>query len=289
MTGFGRAMVQESGVQITVEILSVNRKHLDINLVLPKHLNRFDPDIRKQVGAFVMRGHVTVRISVVFVKDSPLKVQANLAMAKQYHQGWCAIAESLGLDNSSFCLSLLENETDLFVYNETESMNEFAILLNKGIDKALKPFIAMRESEGELLKKDIDQRLDDLKIKMTTIAQISPQAVEKYRNKMIEKMKSLIPSIEVLDERLLKEIALFAEKVDVEEEIVRFYSHIDQFKQLLKNGPPAAGKTAEFLVQEITREINTTGSKCSDLTVTKLVVDIKSELERIREQIQNIE
>lgn len=289
MTGFGRAVVQSSGIQVTVEILSVNRKHLDINLVLPKHLNRFDPEIRKQVGAGVLRGHVTVRISVVFIKESPLKVQANLAMAKQYYQGWCSIAESLGLDKSSFSLSLLEKEADLFVYNETEAMDSFATLLNEGVHEALKPFTAMRESEGEILKKDIRERLDSLNNKMTLIAQISPQAVEKYRNKITEKMHSLFPDSEVIDERLLKEIALFAEKVDVEEEIVRFYSHVDQFKLLLRDGPPAAGKTAEFLIQEITRETNTTGSKCSDLAVTKLVMDIKSELERIREQIQNIE
>ena len=289
MTGFGRAVVQRSGIQVTVEILSVNRKHLDINLVVPKHFIRFDPEIRKQVGASVLRGHITVRIAVVFIKESPLKVQANLAMAKQYYEGWREIEQFLGLDTSSFCLSLLEREADLFVYHDTEAMGSLDQLLKEGVAQALLPFNIMRESEGELLKKDIERRLDELKIKMTKIAQISPHAVEKYRHKIIDRMQMLFPSSEVIDERLLKEIALFAEKVDVEEEIVRFHSHIDQFKQLLMNGPPAAGKTAEFLIQELTRETNTTGSKCSDLSVTKIVMDIKSELERIREQIQNIE
>lgn len=289
MTGFGRAQIQDAGIQITVEILSVNRKHLDINLVLPKHFNRFDPDVRKLVGSTVLRGHVTVRISVVFTQETPLTVQANLAMAKQYYQGWCEIADALGVDKSSFTLSLLEKETDLFIYNESQGMESFSKLLFEGVQEALKPFNAMRELEGSLLKKDIGSRLEELKNKMTQISQMAPHAVEKYRSKLLEKMQALFPTIESADERLLKEIALFAEKVDVEEEIVRFFSHIDQFKQLLKDGPPAAGKTAEFLIQELLRETNTTGSKCSDIAVTKLVMDIKAELERIREQIQNIE
>ncbi len=289
MTGFGRASLQKSGVQLTVEVLSVNRKHLDINIVLPKHLNRFDPDIRKQIGNVILRGHVTVRISVVFNEDAPFSVQANIAMAKQYHQGWSDIANALGLDGGAFSLSLLEKETDLFVYKETERMGEFSELLSQGVSEALAPFSAMREREGALLMADMHARLDGLKKELDLIALKAPEAVEKYRNKLLERIQSFLPLSESTDERLLKEIALFAEKVDICEEVVRFNSHIDQFKELLKKGPPAAGKTAEFLVQELGRETNTIGSKCSDLVITQTVVKIKSELERIREQIQNIE
>lgn len=289
MTGFGRSHLQESGVQLTVEILSVNRKHLDINIMLPKHLNRFDPDIRKQIGSSILRGHVTVRISVIFNVDAPLSVQANIAMARQYYQGWSDIAGALGLDKSSFSLSLLEKETDLFVYRETEGMGGFADLLTQGVAEALRPFSAMRECEGKLLREDISARLEGLKKELDQIAVKAPEAVEKYRNKLLEKIKTFLPLTESTDERLLKEIALFAEKVDICEEVVRFNSHIDQFQEMLKKGPPAAGKTAEFLVQELGRETNTIGSKCSDLAITQSVMRIKTELERIREQIQNIE
>lgn len=289
MTGFGRSHLQKSGISLTVEILSVNRKHLDINIVLPKHLNRFDPDIRKQIGSTILRGHVTVRISVIFNEEAPLSVQANIAMAKQYYQGWSDIADALGLDKASFSLSLLEKETDLFVYKETEKMGGFSDLLFQGVAEALDPFSAMRECEGKLLREDISARLQGLKNELDQIALKAPEAVEKYRNKLIERIKTFLPLSESTDERLLKEIALFAEKVDICEEVVRFNSHIDQFQDMLKKGPPAAGKTAEFLVQELGRETNTIGSKCSDLSITQAVVKIKSELERIREQIQNIE
>lgn len=289
MTGFGRSHLQKAGVQVTVEVLSVNRKHLDINIVLPKHLNRFDPDIRKQIARCILRGHVTVRISVIFNEDAPLSVQANVAMAKQYFQGWSDIADALGLDTGSFSLSLLEKETDLFVYKETERMGGFFDLLAQGVAEALEPFSAMREREGKLLGEDISARLEGLKMELDQIALKAPEAVEKYRNKLIERIKTFLPLTETTDERLLREIALFAEKVDICEEVVRFNSHIEQFKELLKRGPPAAGKTAEFLVQELGRETNTIGSKCSDLSITQAVVKIKAELERIREQIQNIE
>ena len=289
MTGFGRSHLQKAGIQLTVEVLSVNRKHLDINIVLPKHLNRFDPDIRKQIGRCILRGHVTVRISVIFNENAPLSVQANVAMAKQYFQGWSDIADALGLDKASFSLPLLEKETDLFVYKETEQMGGFFDLLAQGVAEALEPFSAMRESEGKLLSSDISERLEGLKGELDQIALRAKDAVEKYRNKLLERIKTFLPLTETTDERLLKEIALFAEKVDICEEVVRFNSHIDQFKELLKKGPPAAGKTAEFLVQELGRETNTIGSKCSDLSITQAVVKIKAELERIREQIQNIE
>lgn len=289
MTGFGRSYLQVAGVQLTVEILAVNRKHLDINLVMPRHLNRFDPVIRKQLGEVVLRGHVTVRISAVFTEEAPLAVQANLAMARQYYKGWCEIADSLGQDSRGVSLSLLEKETDLFVYKETEGMEHFSELLLKGVREALKPFMAMRETEGALLKADITSRLEQSRNFLADIEKIAPASIEKYRNKLIERIKTLLPLTGSDDERVLKEITLFAEKVDITEEIVRFYSHVDQFREMLSRGPATAGKTAEFLVQELGREINTIGSKCVDIEITKLVVRAKTELERIREQIQNIE
>lgn len=289
MTGFGRSQVQSDGIQLTVEILSVNRKHLDINIILPKHLNRFDPDIRKILGEFILRGHITLRVSAVFHQEAPLAVRANIAMAKQYYAGWQEIAEALSLDQTGFALSLLEKEPDLFIYQETAGMERFSELLKKGVQEALVPFIAMRQQEGSSLKADIIKRVQLLKSNADLIKDQSSDTVEKYRLKLMEKIQLMLPSLDMLDERLMKEIALFAEKVDISEELVRFHSHIVQMSELMEKGPPSAGKTAEFLVQELVREINTIGSKASDLAVTKKVVDIKTELERIREQIQNIE
>ena len=154
MTGYGRSHLQEEGVLLTIEILSVNRKHLDINIVLPKHLNRFDPEIRRKIASFVSRGHITVRISAVFTGEAPMAVRPNIAMAKQLYLGWTEIAKALNLQES-FSLSLLESETDLFIYEETRKMERIGKLLLVGVDQALQPFMDMRAVEGEFLKKDI--------------------------------------------------------------------------------------------------------------------------------------
>lgn len=289
MTGFGQSYSQMAGIHLTVEILSVNRKHLDINLVMPKHLYRFDPEIRKLLSSYILRGHVTVRIGVVFTEEAPLEVQANVAMAKQYYQGWMQIIEALELDKKAFSLSLLEKETDLFSYKETKRMELFSEFLFQGIKKALEPFMVMRQVEGERLKQDILGRLAKIHGFINSVSISSLDAVERYREKLIEKMKMYLPLTDATDERVLKEVVLFAEKVDIAEELVRFSSHIDQFYDLFKKEVETVGKTVEFLVQELGREINTIGSKCQELSITRLVIEIKAELERIREQIQNIE
>lgn len=287
MTGYGRALLQEKGVQLFVEILAVNRKHLDINLILPRHLTRFDPEIRKILGGSIFRGHVTVRISAAFTGESPLLVRPNLAVAKQVYQGWKEIAEAVKADQV-IPLTILEREPDLFIYEETPQMQELEKLIQLGVEQALRPFMQMRENEGTALAQDISSRLKLLRKKMELIQAQSHLATDKLRQKLLDKIREVLPTTDLTDERLLKEIALFAEKVDVEEEIVRFMSHLDQFGQLLLSDQ-VVGKTAEFLLQELGRETNTIGSKSNELLLTKIVVDIKTELERIREQIQNIE
>ena len=289
MTGYGRALLREEGVECLVEILSVNRKHLDINLVLPRHLARFDPEIRKAVAAALIRGHVTVRVAVVFMGESPWLVRPNVALAKQLYQGWKEIAQALEAD-SAVSLAQLEKEPELFIYEDKPAqMEQLSALIRRAVDEALKPFMAMRQKEGGLLEQDIATRLQLLRSKMEQIRPHASAATDKYRQKLLDRMREVLPSLDTVDERLLKEVALFADKVDIEEEIVRFLSHLQQFQELLHSDQEAPGKTAEFLLQELGRETNTIGSKSSEFALTRLVVDIKAELERIREQIQNIE
>lgn len=290
MTGYGRAVHEEGDVQVGVEILSVNRKHLDINIILPRHLTRFDPDVRKLISSQVFRGHLTVRITATFGGEAPLVVKANPALARQLYKGWEEIAEAVGFEKeSNITLNLFENEPDLFIYEETEEMSKLGPKVLHAVEAALKPFMQMRIKEGEMLQKDIEGRLVFLKEAIEFIESHSGNATEKYRQKLLVKMQEVLPTLETTDERLIKEIALFSEKVDIAEEILRFKSHLDQLKQLLKSKNDTPGKTAEFLLQEFGREINTIGSKTSEIIITKKVVDVKAELERIREQIQNIE
>jgi uncharacterized protein (TIGR00255 family) len=290
MTGYGNAALREEGVQISAEILSVNRKHLDINIILPRHLTRFDPDVRKLIAASVFRGHLVVRISAVFEEGSPLVVCPNLALAKELYKGWQEIAAGLGIDaKAMFSLSLLEKEPELFTFAETPLMTRLQPLILQTVEKALRPFLIMREKEGKLLELDISKKIDGLKKSVQEIEGHAAQATGKYRQKLLSKMQEVLPTIDTADERLIKEIALFAEKVDVAEEILRLQSHLEQFAKLLKETRDTPGKTAEFLLQELNREINTIGSKSSELAITRIVVEMKGELERIREQMQNIE
>lgn len=289
MTGYGRALIAEKGVQIVVEILSVNRKHLDINVNISRYLVRFDPEIRKILAAAIARGHVTVRITATFVEMSPLKINPNLALVKQLHKGWKEIAQAVGKGDQDIPLILFEKEGDLFNYEETAEMAELAPLIKKGVQEALKPFLAMRIEEGKILQHDIAQRIKYLASALDEIESQSEHSTTKYREKLITRLKELLPNLDTSDERLLKEFALIAEKADVAEEITRFRSHLKQFEEILQKDSESPGKTADFLLQELGREINTIGSKAADILIAKKVVEIKSELERIREQVQNVE
>jgi uncharacterized protein (TIGR00255 family) len=290
MTGYGSAQVREKGVLATVEILSVNRKHLDINIILPRHLSRFDPDIRKLISSAIFRGHVVVRISCVFEESSPLAVRPNLALAKELYRGWQEIARALGIPAAEILsLSLLEKEPELFSFEETSLMESLQPILLKAVEDALKPFLEMREREGKLLESEISAKIKKLKDTVREIEANSTLATVKLREKLLSKLKEVLPEIKIVDDRLLKEIAIFAEKVDIAEEILRLDAHLDQFIQLLEEPKNTPGKTADFILQELNREINTIGSKSLELAITRLVVHMKSELERIREQMQNVE
>lgn len=289
MTGYGRASLEREGMQVVVEISAVNRKHLDINLALPRHFIRFDPEIRKAVGSRVFRGHLSLRIGVAFVKSAPVEVRANIALAEKLFQGWKQIAEALHVKETP-SLSVLERESDLFTFEENAlQMEACGKLILEAVEMALGPFLKMKEQEGKVLELEIRERLDAIAKRFQKIHPFAAGATEKYRLKLLEKLKSSLPEIDADEGRVLREIALFADRIDISEELVRFDAHLNQFYSLLTSSEAAAGKKAEFILQELAREINTIGSKSSEIEITKSVIDIKSELEKIREQIQNVE
>lgn len=291
MTGYGRSTLTERGLQVTAEIMAVNRKHLDIVVNLPGYLTALDPEIRKKVSQKVFRGHVTVKISAIFQDESPLSIKPNLALVKELYKGWCEIGKVTSQDVlNNFDLRLLEKESHLFSYEEKEGvLSQAKDLILSAIEKSLTQFLNMRNKEGAALEKDIISRIEIIKQNLEEVKKHTLNASLRLKEKFLEKIKNLLPTIDLSDERLLKEIAIMAEKVDIEEEIVRFESHVEQFIKLIQSDQEAVGKTIEFLLQELSREINTIGSKTSDYAVSHLVIAVKSELERIREQIQNIE
>lgn len=290
MTAFGRASVENSIGHFTAEIQSVNRKYLEINCYLPKELARFEADIRHWIGACVSRGQVNVRIFAFFEKSSPLVVKANLALAKQIKEAWEQIGKELKLGQSEVNLAMLASQDDLLLYEE-DLQNEEVVRaeLRKVIDLAILPFLDMKKKEGTVLYSDIAMRLKRLKEWIEEIAVKTTGSTSKFKQKLIERINEVAAGLADNEDKVLREVAIYAEKVDVTEEIIRFRSHLKQVNDLIQSPHESIGKKFEFLLQELNREANTIGSKTSDIETVQLVVEIKTELERIREQIQNIE
>lgn len=292
MTAYGRSLVIAPLGRVTVEIHSVNRKHLEINTIISKELLRFDADVKKWVAEAVKRGQIIVKINLYFDKICPIQISPNIPLVNQYKDAWNAITDELNLpplDAEKF-LSLISGERDLFSFQENEiDEKEILKVLQQAVNDALSQFLEMKAREGKVLFNEIQTRFNHLADLIQKIQIKAPGATEKYRQRLMQRLEEVIGKSVHDEEKILKEIAIFAEKVDISEEIIRFESHLEQVRELFKLKEAAVGKTLEFILQELNREINTIGSKSSDLDIAKYVIEIKSELEKIREQTQNIE
>lgn len=290
MTAYGRHSVVTEFGRFTVEIQSLNRKHLEINIFLPRDFSRFETYVRNLIGQHIHRGQVNVKVTIAITKDAAVTVTPNLPLLKQYKSAWDILQKELSLtsDDSAF-FSLLSKESGIFL-NEENLTHEIDIEagLKVAVEKALGELTEMKLHEGKTLQQDFERRLDFLRTSIKTIAARVPGSTQKYRQKLLERIQEVAESSE-LDDRLIKEVAIYAEKVDVTEEIVRFQSHLDQLDKIIRSETESVGKTLEFLIQELHREINTVASKSSDVEISKIVIDCKSELEKMREQVQNIE
>lgn len=290
MTAFGRACHSSPEGSFSVEIQSVNRRFLELNFTLPSAFFSFEPPLRKVISSYLGRGGVTVFIKFMRNPSSKAKITPNLSLAKGLKEAWESIATALNV-NEPFSLSLLKNEKELL-----EEMDDDEISVDLLVDlckQAVVQLVQMKEVEGKVLREDLIGRFAIIAKKCDIISENSHLATEAYRKKLSEKIELLLGNTLEKDERLFKEIALFAEKIDITEEIIRFNSHIQKAREVLTSSlesyQETKGKILEFLVQELLREINTIGSKAADQKIIHLVVEIKAELEKIKEQSQNIE
>jgi uncharacterized protein (TIGR00255 family) len=287
MTAYGRSSLVTPNGRFVAEVKSLNRKFLDISISTQKGLSCFESDIRNWVSSQINRGKVDVSIWATFEGSSPVKVTPNLALAKEIQGAWDQLAEALDLDDRCD-LKILQQEPGILIYEENvEDLENLRKTIKEAIDLAMEGVLKMKTVEGAALQKDIENRLRKMGSWIEQIEQKGDCAVQKYRDKLIQRISELTP--EVNDDRILKEIALYAERIDISEEIIRFKSHIKQFDQYLASESEGIGKTLEFLVQELLREANTIGSKSQDVEISRTIVEIKSEIERVREQIQNVE
>lgn len=289
MTAYGRASVRNKLGSFVIEIQSLNRKFLDIAIAIhPKELGYFEAEIREWVRPYFTRGHVAIKCNIVCEEYEPVIVAPNIALALQIKGAWEEIGNALGMEGD--ILSLLKDTPGIFTYEvNKEKEGDFRDVFKLAVESAIEEFMKMKNREGIVLQEDIRQRLEIVEEKIGVIEKKMPAAANKYREKLMGRLEELLPGRIENEERIVREIALFAEKIDITEEIVRFRSHIAHCRELMNGTNNLVGKPLEFVLQELGREINTVGSKSSDIEVAHLVIDIKSELERIREQIQNIE
>ena len=288
MTGYGRAVETVNGREFTVELRSVNNRYLDCTVKLPRALSFTEDAVKQAVKGAISRGKVDVFISVRSEGAEDVKITLNTAMVEGYLGAMHQMAKDYGI-REDISVSLLSRMPDVFTVDKPEVDEEqlLADLLSV-VNQALERFDAMRSAEGRALENDLRSRGQTILSLVEQVEAGSGQTVADYRTRLENKLKEVLASTAIDESRILTEAAIFADKVAVDEETVRLRSHLDQMNNMLTTGG-AIGRKLDFLLQEMNRESNTIGSKCSDVRMARIVVDIKAELEKIREQTQNIE
>lgn len=288
MTGYGRAEVLVNGRNILVEIRSVNHRYFEFSCRSPRAYGFLESRLKTYLQGKLSRGKVDVNVSIQTIEGSSASVQVNRELAASYVQALRALEEPLGL-RDDLSLSVISRFSDIFTVNK-EIEDEDAVWADvlQVADEATGRFVQMRETEGAKMKEDVESRLDFILQAVEQVEARSPKTVEEYRARLYNKMSEVLGNTQIDEQRILTEAALYAEKIAVSEETVRLRSHVGQFRAILAQGGPV-GRKLDFLIQECNRETNTIGSKAQDIEIARIVVDIKSEIEKIREQIQNIE
>ncbi len=288
MTGFGRSEIAKGERKITVEMKSVNHRYLDVNIKMPKKLNFFEAAIRNELKNYIQRGKVDIFITYEDLTESNVCLKYNRELAAEYMRYLAQMAEDFALDND-IRVSTLSRYPEVFSMEEqTTDEEELWLLLDEAIRDAAEKFVKTRIKEGENLRDDLIGKLDGMLAHVDYIAERSPQIIAEYRQKLEEKVKELIDDVKVDESRLLMEVTIFADKVCVDEELVRLRSHIETTRENLVQGG-SIGRKLDFIAQEMNREANTILSKANDLEISNRAIELKTEIEKVREQIQNIE
>ncbi len=295
MTGFGRGKAEAGGTEFTIEIKSVNSRFTDINCKMPKTYLRIEDKIKQKIMSVASRGKIELFVTAEQGADAE---DVEIRLDAPYLRGYLKCLEELsaeyGLRNDVSVMSVARNP-EIFrrAKSDDESNEELFAKISPALEIALSEFYKMKCSEGSRLCEDIAKKLDIIEEMVAKINEKVPETIESYRKRLTEKIHEFLGSANIDETRIIQEVAIFADKCAIDEEMVRLGSHIAEFRAILsENEKPVAvpvGRKLDFLLQEINREINTTGSKCNSAEVAKIVVDAKSEVEKIREQIQNLE
>lgn len=288
MTGYGRAQAVIDGMEITTEIKAVNHRYFEFSARVPRQFGYLEEKLKSLANTLISRGKVEVYVSINMLETDSITVAINHPLAKAYYDAYTELANTYGLRSEFSVSDITRNPDVLTVCKEDEDEERIVKNVTEVMSKAIDSFITMRKTEGERLYQDLSSRCDTIIAAVDEVEKKSTETVSLYRERLEQKMRELLDNAQIDEQRLLTETAIFADKIAVDEETVRLRSHIKQFRDLIKLDEPV-GRKLDFLVQEINRETNTIGSKCSNVEITKIVVDTKSEIEKIREQVQNIE
>ena len=288
MTGFGRCETEVNGRRITVEMKSVNHRYFEFSCRTSRGYSFLEDKLKKYVSTKVARGKVDMYVSVTESEDSEVNVTINKPLASGYVNAIKTLATEYNIPDD-LSVSVLSRYSDIFqIHKEEQDEEQVFNDVKVALDVALDGFLSMREAEGEKLKDDVLSRVDTIMSIVSEIEERSPLTVEEYRQKLTKRITDMLSGAQIDEQRILTEAAIFADKVAVDEETVRLRSHFEQMKTFFKTGAPI-GRKLDFIVQEMNREANTIGSKVTDSVLAHKVVDIKSEIEKVRGQIQNME
>lgn len=287
MTGYGRVNLLEDGRMITVELRSVNHRFLDISFHMPRSFSFMEDAVRKQIASRLSRGHVDVTVTYLNHRSDAKKVRADLDLAKQYKSAIRNVNEEVGLQSDTGLESIISLPDVLTLEEADDDENALRSLMSNALSGALDMLVGMREKEGGVLKESLLSILDEIENSSFLVDERYPQTVKDYQKRLTDRVKELVGS-SVDMARIAQEVAIMADKAAVNEETVRLRSHIKQARALCDKSEPV-GRNLDFLIQEMNREVNTISSKSQDIPITNAVLKCKSEIEKLREQLQNIE
>ena len=288
MTGYGRARQTLNGRDITVEVRSVNNRYLDCTVKVPRTYIFAEDAVKARVQKAVSRGKVDVFITIDAAAADETVVAVNEPLARGYYEALTRLKDIFSLEDGLNAVTLAKFPDVLTITKAEEDLESVAADICAVLDEALAAYNAMRTVEGGKLREDIAGRADTIEAVVGKVEERSPQTVAAYREKLLARMQEVLQSTAIDESRILTEAAIFADKIAVDEETVRLRSHLSQLRTMLESDQPI-GRKLDFLIQEVNRECNTIGSKCNDLTIAQDVVNMKAEVEKIREQVQNIE
>ncbi len=289
MTGFGRSEHHSETLSANVELSSVNRKQADIQINLPRTLNELEPEVRKRLLSRISRGRLSATITVSQLHSPESSIQIDLKKAKALEEAFSYLSDQLDREIKLTATDFLNLPDVLVSTDNSISIEDAAQVIEPALDQALTNLLKMRRDEGRELSDDCQKRLKILQSHTQEIESLSPTVVSRYRQILMKRLEEIGLDLDLDDERILREIALFAERSDISEETTRLNAHFTRFHDLLHNTNEAVGRPLDFLCQEMNREFNTIGSKANNSNIAAHVVSAKTELEKIREQVQNIE